>query len=342
MIRLYNIGKLLRPLSLWMPLSLGLAQSWQPLESGVSVPLRGLWAVNANLAFASGAQGTILKTTDGGATWRRTGPAGVADLDFRDLEAVNETTVFAMSAGEGPLSRLYKTTDGGASWTLARVNGEEGFWDAIAFWDQDHGILVGDPVNGRFVILTTADGGRSWQQREGPRADRGEAVFAASGTALVVRGTREAWFATGGAGAARVFHTEDGGATWSAARTPVRAGARGAGIFSLAFSGRYGLAAGGDYTKPEESAANLAFTEDAGRTWRAATGLRGYRSAIIYAAPIGMWIATGPSGTEWSEDGRNWRALDGPGYHALAAAADGSVWAAGPEGRIARWVLVSH
>jgi photosystem II stability/assembly factor-like uncharacterized protein len=322
--------------------SLCLAQSWQPLESGVNVSLRGVSAVNANLAFASGAQGAILKTTDGGATWRRTGPAGVADLDFRDLEAVSETTVFAMSAGAGPLSRVYKTTDGGATWTLARVNGEQGFWDAIAFWDQDHGILLGDPVNGRFTILTTADGGRTWQQREGPRAERGEAAFAASGTALVVRGAREAWFATGGAAAGRVFHTEDGGATWSAARTSVRAGAESAGIFSLAFRGRFGLAAGGDYTRPDESAANLALTEDGGRSWKPAAGLRGYRSAIVYASAIGMWIATGPPGTEWSEDGRAWHALDGPGYHALSAAADGSVWAVGAEGRIARWVLVSH
>ena len=34
-----------------------------------------------------------------------------------------------------------------------------GFLDAIAFWDAEHGIAMGDPVNGRFMILTTADGG---------------------------------------------------------------------------------------------------------------------------------------------------------------------------------------
>ena len=107
-----------------------------------------------------------------------------------------------------------------------------GFWDAIAFWDSMHGILLGDPVDGRFTILTTSDG-TNWQARTGPKAEKGEAAFAAAGTALVARGAREAWFATGGPGGGRVFHSEDGGATWSVARTPLRPSSDGAGIFSL-------------------------------------------------------------------------------------------------------------
>ena len=324
--------------------SLCFAQGLQPQPSGVTASLRGISAVNTNVAYASGAQGTILKTTDGGITWSRIGPAGVANIDFRDIEAVNERLIFAMSAGDGPLSRVYKSTDGGASWSLARINGEQGFWDAIAFWDEGHGILMGDPVNGRFTILTTADGGRSWQPREGPRAERGEAAFAASGTALVVRGAREAWFATGGAGGARVFHSEDGGATWAAAKTPVRAGSDGAGIFSLAFNGRYGIAVGGDYTKPEEAASNWAVSEDGGRSWKAGggTGPRGYRSAVAHDAAAGVWIATGPAGTEWSRDGRTFQPVEGEGYHALGFAADGSGWGVGPEGRIARFVFLAQ
>lgn len=336
-----------RSVCLLLPAAAALyGQSWQPQASGTTVSLRGISAVNTNVAYASGAEGTILKTTDGGMSWRKISPPGVADLDFRDIQAIDETTVFAMSAGDGPQSRLYKSIDGGERWALLRVNGELGFWDAIAFWDADHGILLGDPVEGRFTILTTDDGGIHWVAREGPKADKGEAAFAASGTALFTRGTREAWFGSGGAKDARVFYTEDGGKTWSDKKTPVRAKSEGAGVFSLAFSNRLGVAVGGDYTKPDQVEANWAISEDGGESWTQGTGAgpRGYRSAVAYDAAVGMWITTGTSGTEWSMDGRTWQPVmseQGGGYNALSFAADGSGWGVGADGSIARFVFVS-
>ena len=33
----------------------------------------------------------------------------------------------------------------------------------IAFWDEKNGILAGDPVDGRLVVLRTADGGATWR-----------------------------------------------------------------------------------------------------------------------------------------------------------------------------------
>ena len=72
---------------------------------------------------------------------------------------------------------------------------------------------------------------------------------------MFTRGTREAWFGTGGLGGGRVFHSEDGGQTWSVAKTPIRHDSASAGIFSLAFSDAlHGVAVGGDYMKPDESA----------------------------------------------------------------------------------------
>jgi len=317
--------------------SVAWAQSWQPQMSGVTAGLRGISSVSANVAYAGGTQGTILKTTDGGATWRKVSPAGSADADFRDLEALNEREVFALSSGEGRLSRLYKTTDGGQSWTLARVNQPEGFWDAISFWDASHAILLGDPVNGRFTILTTADGGVTWKQQEGPRAEKGEAAFAASGTALFTRGTREAWFGSGGTGGGRVFHTEDGGATWSVVRTPLRPASEGAGIFSLAFAANRGVAVGGDFMKPTDRAGNIVITQDSGKRWevpQSAPG--GYRSAVAFVS--GMWIAVGTSGSDVSrDDGKTWRSFDTAAYNAMSFTADGAGWAVGPNGVIAKF-----
>src|SRR5262249_25114950 len=143
-------------------------------------------------------------------------------------------------------------------------------------------------VGGRFRAFVTEDGGATWRPAEPsgtPPALPGEGAFAASGTCLVaLRGTRRAWFATGGARVARVFRTDDGGRTWAAAETPVGAGGPSAGIFSLAFrSAEHGVAVGGDYRDPGRTGPTVARTGDGGRTWTLPErGPRGYRSAVAY------------------------------------------------------------
>ena len=49
--------------------------------------------------WVSGDKGTVLKTTDGGMTWRAVAPRGVADVDFRDIEVIDDRTAFLMSSG---------------------------------------------------------------------------------------------------------------------------------------------------------------------------------------------------------------------------------------------------
>jgi photosystem II stability/assembly factor-like uncharacterized protein len=313
-------------------------QAWKPLTSGATVSLRGISAVNENVAWASGAKGTFLKTTDGGRTWAVQTMPGAADLDFRDVEALDERTVYLLSSGAGPLSRIYKTSNGGESWALLHTNLDpKGFLDCMAFWDETHGIVVGDPAGGRFTILTTSDG-VTWRKRQGPKANSGEGAFAASGSCVFTRGTREVWFGTGGAGGARVFHSTDGGETWSVAQTPVRHDSANAGIFSLAFAdGRYGIAVGGDYTKPEDSTGNFAITEDGGKTWKAsASGPSGYRSAVVHLEGA-RWIAVGTPGADLSRDGgRSWFPIDGAGYDAMSSRAG---FAVGPNGAVARFLM---
>jgi photosystem II stability/assembly factor-like uncharacterized protein len=236
-----------------------------------------------------------------------------------------------MSAGEGPLSRIYKTTNGGGAWTLSYTNLDpQGFFDCMAFWDETHGIVLGDPVNGRFSIFTTQDGLR-WEKRQGPKANEGEAAFAASGTCIFTRGTREAWFGTGGS---RVFHTLDGGESWSITPTPVRHDSASAGIFSVAFSdAMHGIAIGGDYMKPDDAAGAAARTEDGGKTWTAAPPPAGFRSAISYVPWLKLWVATGTSGTDVLNGA--WRGV-GSGYNAMSFARS-TGWAVGPNGSIGRW-----
>jgi hypothetical protein len=199
-------------------------------------------------------------------------------------------------------------------------------------WDLTHGILVGDPVDGRFTILTTSDG-VNWSPQEGPKAEKGEAAFAASGTAIVTRGVRDAWFATGGPGGGRVFHSEDSGKTWTVVKTPLKPANEASGIFGLAVDGLRALAVGGDYTKPNDPSGNILIYD--GSKWNVPAGAPlGYRSAVAKVAD--RWIAVGTSGSDVSIDyGQNWRSLDQGAFNALTVA-DDTCWAVGPNGRIAR------
>jgi len=323
---------------------LACGQTWAPEDSGVNVSLRGVGAISRKAAWASGAGGTWLRTGDGGATWTHGQVPGAGKLDFRALAALDSRTVYLMSIGPGDQSRVYETDDAGGDWKLVFTNPDaQGFFDGLQFWDSRHGIVLGDAVGGRMTIFTTADGGAHWTRGKTPPALEGEGAFAASNTSLIVRGKKESWFGTGGKGAARVFHSKDGGKSWTVATTPVRHDSAGAGIFSLAFADAlHGIAVGGDYNKPGVSDHNIAITADGGLSWSEPSGAApgGYRSAVVYVPEARAWIATGTSGSDVSRDGgQTWRTFDSGAFNALAFAARDAGWAVGPKGRIAaiRW-----
>lgn len=317
---------------------------WAAQSSGVSVRFRGVSAVSARVAWASGEKGTVARTLDGGRTWQASSVPGAEALDFRDVEAFDERIAYVLSIGPGQASRIYKTVDGGARWEMLFVNADEkAFFDAIAFWDAKHGVAASDSVDGRFVIVLTEDGGRTWSPAPAaalPPALPGEGAFAASGTSLAVFGTDHVWLGTGAANAARVLRSHDRGRSWAVAATPLPAGPS-AGIFSVAFrDAANGIVVGGDYKKEAAAVDNAAVTTDGGATWTLVRGLSGFRSAVAYvpgARPPSL-IAVGPSGADISkDDGRGWAALESAGFHAVSFAPRGGAgWAAGDAGRIAR------
>lgn len=317
------------------------AQSWIPQSSGVTASLRGVSAVNEKVVWASGSGGTFLRTTDGGANWHAAKVPGAEDVDFRAVCGITADSAFLLSIGPGGKSRIYKTVDAGAHWRLQLTNPDaKGFFDGLAFWDERHGIAVGDPVDGQFAIFTTSDGGAHWERQKTPPAMPAEGAFAASNTSLAVQGTSEVWFGTGGPSGARVFHSRDGGRTWSVHATPIRNDGASAGIFSVAFADeRHGMAVGGDYAKPAESAKNIAVTADGGETWTE-PGARpaGFRSAAAYLADRKMWIVTGTSGSDVSSDeGKSWRNFDAGDFNAMSFVSSAAGWAVGPKGRVARF-----
>jgi photosystem II stability/assembly factor-like uncharacterized protein len=166
---------------------------WQMQESGTTASLRGIFSVDGTIAWASGTGGTVLKTIDGGAQWRKCAIPDAskdgATLDFRGVQAWDADTAIVMASGPGEKNRLYKTTDGCKTWMLLLKNADpEGFYDA--FWFNaiyGEGMLLGDPVKGQFTILETKDGGATWKRDKSKSLElKGAslAAFAASNSSI--------------------------------------------------------------------------------------------------------------------------------------------------------------
>ena len=321
------------------------APRWTAQTSGVTATLRGVSAASDTVAWASGSGSTVLHTTDGGATWAKI-TVTPDRVDFRDIDAIDERTAYLLSIGNGPASRIYKTTDAGATWTPQFLNDDpKVFLDAMTFWDADHGIVIGDSIDGHFTLLRTDDGGAHWARIPGdslPPALPNEGAFAASGTNVAVYGRDDVWIGTGASTTARVLRSSDRGRTWTVADTPLVSG-ESAGIFSVAFrDARHGVVVGGDYKKEQDATDNLAVTDDGGATWTLVKdrALSGFRSVVAYVphAPAAALVAVGPQGTDYStDDGRTWAPVEGPGFHTFSFAPSGKVgFGAGGRGAVGR------
>jgi photosystem II stability/assembly factor-like uncharacterized protein len=316
---------------------------WQLQNSGTNTALRGIHRVSDAVAWAGGAHGSVLTTEDGGAVWRACAIApGAEELDFRAVWAWDAQTAVAMSSGPGELSRLYKTTDGCRSWTLLYTNRDRaGFWDAIQYWNRDQGVILGDPVDGVFTVLTVSTRGMELSQALMPSQfdARNFGAFAASNSALALGGkpnpgeTPTLWIGMGGKAGTKVLRLNRMN-QWSDSSVPMASGSESSGIYSLSFKGpRVGVAVGGDYEKPNEAAGTAAWTDDGGRRWKAsARPPHGYRSAVAWDAVDKAWIAVGTNGSDTStDDGRTWQTLDDGQWNALSLP-----WIVGPKGRIAK------
>jgi photosystem II stability/assembly factor-like uncharacterized protein len=323
--------------------------SWQQSVIDADQSFRGLDAVDRRTAWVTGgsategAPGKVFRSTDGGRSWDDVSPPDTEGLLFRDVEARSAKEAVILAIGPGDASRIYRTTDGGASWDAAFVNDDpDAFYDCIAFYpDGRRGLAMSDPVDGKFRILSTQDSGRSWSvlSSDGmPEAQEGEAGFAASGDCLVTAG-RSAYFGTGGS-VSRIFRSEDHGRTWTATDSTIPAD-EAAGVFGLAFRTPHeGIAVGGDFSEPADGVDAVAVTRRG--AWQNAGDLTHLGEDVAFLPNRGhSLVATGESGevmgTSVSTDGgRSWTRISDTGFHTLDCTRDGSCWAAGGNGRVAR------
>ena len=246
--------------------SQSISASWTLQNSGTTAGLRGIDAVDGSIAWASGANGTVLETIDGGEHWS---PCAIPDadkdgatLDFRGIQAQDAETAIVMASGPGNKSRLYKTTDGCKSWVLVFKNPDapEGFFASIKFHREqrqlrDHegfGLLLGAPVKGKLPVFETRDGGHTWTRIEnGTLANStlavegaGSGPFAASNGSITDFGTDSNFLVTGGRRGSYLLRLNYQGTywlndaspltrSWNTTSLPFLKGSDSAGVFAI-------------------------------------------------------------------------------------------------------------
>ncbi|MCB9681206.1 MAG: hypothetical protein H6733_07010 [Alphaproteobacteria bacterium] len=133
-------------------------QTWVPqLSENNMSPLAAVDFVDVQHGWAVGSLGTLLRTTDGGATWSpaTTGTQlQLSDLDFLD-------PLHGWAVGRDGL--VLVTDDGGVSWS-SQVSGTTAGLVDVHFVDLQHGWAVGGDTGGS-VVLATDDGGTTWSMQ---------------------------------------------------------------------------------------------------------------------------------------------------------------------------------
>ena len=196
---------------------------WTKQTSPTTQILRGLKVVDSKVVWASGMLGSVVRTVDGGANWQlKTAPD--ATYDNYEIEALDSTTawIYGTDDATSAASKIWKTTNGGTSW-VEQFADPKGYGDGIRFFDANNGIALGDPNAGsmtRFVVLTTTNGGTTWNPLPFASAPVADSALVEVGVVngLDLTGSI-AWFVTYGNGSnaihPKVYKSTDKGLTWT-------------------------------------------------------------------------------------------------------------------------------
>ncbi len=309
------------------------AQAVKVLTSGTKTSLRGLSVVTDKIIWASGSNGTVAKSSDGGETWTWLTIKGFEKKDFRDIEAFNDSTAIIMAIEEP--AYILKTTNAGVTWKTVYENEKKGmFLDAMDFVDDKHGVVVGDPINGLFFIARTNNGGETWEEdliNKKPIADSGEACFASSGTNIQMLNASTYALVSGGL-SAHLFMNKRKRAL------PILQGKESTGANSIAFkSKKYGIVVGGDFNKKDSTKNNCFITKNRGKSWfQPKITPTGYRSCIQHISKK-TWITCGLNGVDFTQDnGSTFTRISEQSFHVCGRSRFGkTTFLAGSMGKIA-------
>jgi len=312
------------------------AQHIELLQQGKRTSIRGLSVVDDSVAWISGSRGNIAITTNGGKTWAWQQVKGFEQADFRDIEAFSGKEAVIMSSGTPAL--ILKTTDGGTNWQVKYRNTDTAYFlDAMDFDTPKHGLVLGDPIKNKFLLLETNDGAETWHPfKNQPDAMKGEAAFAASGTCLRFN-DKIITIVTGGT-VARSLQLVPPYSNWMNSNLPIAQGKSSKGAFSSAGSGF--VFVGGNYSKDkvlDSVACRFDPTVNPGIKNQFILSQQGpgFQSSVE-SIKQNTYLSTGTSGSNITADGgKTWTKIDNISYNVCRKAKNGKlVLLAGDGGKI--------
>ncbi|HEY8930916.1 MAG TPA: YCF48-related protein [Mucilaginibacter sp.] len=298
------------------------AQTIVHQQQGKPSSIRGLSVVDDSVAWISGSRGYVAITRNGGKDWVWQQVKGFEKADFRDIEAFSDKEAVMMSSGTPAL--VLKTTDGGANWQVKYRNTDTTYFlDAMDFAGKKHGYILGDPINNKFLLLETIDGGETWSPfKAAPTALPGEAAFAASGTCFRAIGNK-LYISSGGTNARLI--TYDG--SWQYAALPITHGQASEGAFSLATGRNNCLIVGGDYAHDKKTDSLTAIQEahPLSHFTQATKEPAGFQSSVEFLDG-NIFVATGTPGSNITTDGgKTWTKIDDTSFNVCRKARHGKL-----------------
>ncbi len=282
------------------------SSDWHEQATGFASMYRGAVGIsiaNPNVAWISVVDGTsglaineFSKTVNGGTLWApgviSNAPAGYS---VAHIQALDENKAFvALYPTSGGGGKVFHTSDGGTVWeeipTGAFTN-TASFLDVVHFFNDNDGFVVGDPVNSKFEILYTSDGGANWTSVDAagsPAILSGEMAW--TGMYEVIGNT--VWFGTN---KGRIFKSTDKGHTWAVLTTGMND------IQKITFSDENnGLIQQIAYNQTTGviSTFKTKFTQDGGTTWTLVTPSGPIWKGDISAVPgfPGRYFSVGSDG----------------------------------------------
>ncbi|MFA5010871.1 MAG: hypothetical protein WC644_02855 [Ignavibacteria bacterium] len=229
---------------------------WEENNSGVTVSLNAVSNLNGQNAYVCGDSGTVLKTNYFGYNWSKVSTNEIpSDVSLGTLFALTTAAVFTGGTNDSG-AVMYMTTTSGTNWLKVFTQaGTEinGIW----LYNTSEGIMVGNPVGGRWSIWKTTNGGFNWdstgcylKQNVNETGFRNSFYYASG----------KMWFGTNNS---RIYYSSNNGTNWSVISTePMQ---NSISLWWLNEMLTYGYTTGSSYLK----------TTNAGLNWLADTSVLG-------------------------------------------------------------------
>lgn len=164
--------------------------NWLRCYSGMSGNVREIYQVNDHTIWAIDDEQNIAYSSNCGVDWESV-VFNVNGNGPDNMFANRESTAYALVSPnyltDNTEVGVYKTVNNMQDWVQLDIPFcEQSFPDVVYFWDEDEGIVIGDPINDTMEVYKTYDAGASWIKLNNDIFNKKPGVFNTNHTHFVI------------------------------------------------------------------------------------------------------------------------------------------------------------